>query len=562
MSPPRISVLFLQDSRLARGLGHGHENSTRKCAGLLYQDPYALRTASQCNGPQLEDLLLAHEQIAAELNSTTDNPLIDASEAKIHHGGNFQAVSITSAMEKARLNLQMIGKMLFAQCSELINPMLNNGLPPNLAADEPSLSFTMEGVHIGMASYMSELAYLANPVSSHVQSAEMHNQAINSLAFISTRYTLEAVELTSLMSASYLYTVCQALDLRVMKKTFFQTLEPALYSINCEMFGSFLAPVEVDELHATLWEHVQVTWLLSTNKDSQDRYTHIVESALAVLAQFLLLSPHQAVSGAFDAVASWKVLTLAALADTYVTTRANFFRNQPTADFLGRATRRMYRFVRETLRVPFHRGLEDHPTPTNAFSRDGRKKHTIGSWITVILETLRSGQMYEPLMECLSEIEGKSPANIAGEQAKTNEHCGADTNVKFNGHRSAGQKVETNGGCWEGEKGPLSGTEETWPPANGMVRDGAAIERRRHSLDLEDFLLIDVGIVSSRCTDRSQSCPKRVEGAGSNRRHSPTLGASSLQPMNCWLAIMFEGVFRSAILSVKICFSVEIGRRR
>lgn len=106
--------------------------------------------------------------------------------------------------------------------------MLNNGLPPNLAADEPSISFTMNGVDIGMASYMSELAYLANPVSSYVQSAEMHNQAVNSLAFISTRYTEQSVELVSLISALYLYVVCQALDLRVLQNTFFDHLEPEL----------------------------------------------------------------------------------------------------------------------------------------------------------------------------------------------------------------------------------------------------------------------------------------------------------------------------------------------
>lgn len=158
---------FLHGSRLVRGLEH--ENGSRKSSILLYQDRYALRTAPQWIGPQLEDLVLAHDQVTVELNSTTDNPLFDTTTQRTHHGGNFQAASVTSAMEKTRTSLQMIGKMLFAQSSELINPMLSNGLPPNLAADEPSLSFTMKGVDIGMASYMSELAFLANPVSSHVQ---------------------------------------------------------------------------------------------------------------------------------------------------------------------------------------------------------------------------------------------------------------------------------------------------------------------------------------------------------------------------------------------------------
>ncbi|KAI7581121.1 phenylalanine ammonia-lyase, partial [Hortaea werneckii] len=120
-----------------------------KWAGL-YQDRYALRTASQWIGPQIEDLMLSTRQLDVELNSTTDNPLIDADEGIVHHGGNFQAVSVTSAMEKTRLALNMLGKLMFAQSSELINPMLNNILTPNLCFDEPGVSFTFKGVDINM----------------------------------------------------------------------------------------------------------------------------------------------------------------------------------------------------------------------------------------------------------------------------------------------------------------------------------------------------------------------------------------------------------------------------
>ena len=448
--------LFLSDSRLARGLDH--QEDTRQRGGLLYQDRYALRTASQWIGPQLEDLLLAHEQVTTELNSTTDNPLIDVAGGTTHHGGNFQAVSITSAMEKARLSLQMIGKMLFAQSSELINPMLNNGLPPNLAADEPSLSYTMKGVDIGMASYMSELAFLANPVSSHVQSAEMHNQAINSLAFISARYTLQAVELTSLMSASYLYTVCQALDLRVLTITYFQSVEPALYSLHCEIFGKLPASIDVDGLHGKLWEHIQIIWLSTANKDSQDRCSHIVESGLAVLADFFLNCSNQVLTGALSAIASWRSLAMPVLFDTYISTRSQFFQQQTTPDFLGRATSRMYAFIRKTLGVPFHIGLQDHPTPKDMYASDGTKKQTIGSWIGIIYESIRSGQLHGPLMECLVDTVAGSTANGAEEEVATNGHANGHTN---------GHSGDANGylNCVHGQK-------------------------RRHSLDLVDSAAI------------------------------------------------------------------------
>ena len=94
----------------------------------LRQDRYSVRTAAQWIGPQLENLLLAHKQVTIECNSTTDNPLIDTASGRVLSGGNFQAMAITSAMEKTRASVQVIGRMLFAQCTELINPALSNGL--------------------------------------------------------------------------------------------------------------------------------------------------------------------------------------------------------------------------------------------------------------------------------------------------------------------------------------------------------------------------------------------------------------------------------------------------
>ena len=88
--------------------------------GSLRQDRYSIRTASQWIGPVLEDLILAHQQVTIECNSITDNPLING--GRILHGGNIQARSITSAMEKTRIGLESMGRMLFAQCSEIIDP--------------------------------------------------------------------------------------------------------------------------------------------------------------------------------------------------------------------------------------------------------------------------------------------------------------------------------------------------------------------------------------------------------------------------------------------------------
>jgi phenylalanine ammonia-lyase len=374
----------------------------------LYQDRYALRTSSQWIGPQLEDLMLSAKQLEVELNSTTDNPLVDPEAGMVHHGGNFQAASVTSAMEKTRLSLQMLGKLMFAQCTELINPQLNHILSPNLCFDDPDLSYTFKGIDINMASYQSELAFLANPVSTHVQSAEMHNQAVNSLALISARYTLDAVELVSLMTSAFLYALCQALDLHVLYIEYMTLIEKKARPAFEDKFSTVLSPNDLAELWPQLFTAVKAGLTSAKSKALDERSRIAAEATLVPLTKSLAKSPKAAETNVFSSLIPWSDELATIIASSVRETRVRFSSGDgpTTLEYLGHGSATMYRFVRYELNVPLHKGLVEHPTYPNA-ERDGVRasageKVTLGKRISTIYGALRTGRMRKVLLECLA----------------------------------------------------------------------------------------------------------------------------------------------------------------
>jgi len=374
---------------------------------LARSDRYACRTAPQWIGPVLEDLQLAHSQVCIEINSATDSPIIDYS-GKMLHGGNFQAKSIASAMEKVRQACQSLGQIHFAQCTELINPASNKGLPPNLVIDEPSQSGTFKGTDILIAGLQSELGFLSNPVSSHVQFAETGYQGINSLALLSGRYTLTAVDVLTQLVAAHLVALCQALDLRALHIQFLYALAPKFKILTRRCLSECVEEITPSsegggaEIAYDLWVHLSEQINRTTQLDSRARF----ESAMDYL-QTRLLREVPTTQQSLEAVQQWNYDCVNEVSATYLTVRARYLGNPDATPILGKASRRMYTYVRRTLEVPFfgsdYLSKAEWDDGTSQFN-NRYKYRSMGAMISAVYEAMRNGALYSTVVDCFEEV--------------------------------------------------------------------------------------------------------------------------------------------------------------
>lgn len=184
------------------------------------QDRYSTRCAPHVIGVVEDALPFWRQYLETELNSANDNPLIDAENGKVMHGGHFYGGHVAFVMDSLKQAAANLADLLDRQLAQLVDTRFNHGLPSNLSgatAERAPLNHGYKAVQIGASAWTAEALKLTMPASVFSRSTECHNQDKVSMGTIAARDALRVLTLVEQVAAATLHAACQGLELRANK---------------------------------------------------------------------------------------------------------------------------------------------------------------------------------------------------------------------------------------------------------------------------------------------------------------------------------------------------------
>ncbi len=201
------------------------------------QDAYSLRCAPQVHGAVRDALAAARRAFDIELNSVTDNPLVIDDE--IFSGGNFHGEPLALQLDALAVALTVLAGISERRIDRLVNPALNEELPPFLA-NHAGLESGFMMLQVSAAALVAENRVLAHPASTGSITTSGNKEDFVSMGMTAAMKLKQVVRNTRYVLAMELLAAARALDcLRPLKSS------PAIERIRAEL-AAFSPPWTAD----------------------------------------------------------------------------------------------------------------------------------------------------------------------------------------------------------------------------------------------------------------------------------------------------------------------------
>ncbi|MGJ8744065.1 HAL/PAL/TAL family ammonia-lyase [Polaribacter sp.] len=189
-----------------------NKQSTETVFKEKVQEYYSLRCVPQILGPVLDTLNNVEKILIEEVNSANDNPIVDVAKKHVFHGGNFHGDYVSLEMDKLKIVVAKMTMLAERQLNYLLNPRLNDILPPFVNLAKLGLNFGMQGVQFTATSTTAESQMLANPMYVHSIPNNNDNQDIVSMGTNAALITKKVIENAFEVVAIELITIIQAIE--------------------------------------------------------------------------------------------------------------------------------------------------------------------------------------------------------------------------------------------------------------------------------------------------------------------------------------------------------------
>jgi histidine ammonia-lyase len=181
------------------------------------QDAYCLRCMPQVHGAARGALEHVREVIEIETGSATDNPLIfcepGPGAGEVLSGGNFHGAPLGLALDYAAIAVTDLMSISERRIDRLINPDINEGLPPFLS-DTPGVSSGLMIAHVAAAALLNEAKVLSHPASVDSVPTSGGKEDHVSMGMTSALKLRQVVENAEHVLAIELMSAAQGLDYR------------------------------------------------------------------------------------------------------------------------------------------------------------------------------------------------------------------------------------------------------------------------------------------------------------------------------------------------------------
>ena len=173
------------------------------------QDAYSLRCAPQVHGAVRDAIENARRVFEIELNAVTDNPLVVGDE--IFSAGNFHGEPLALQLDALAVALTVLSGISERRVDRLVNPALNEELPPFLT-NHAGLESGFMMLQVTAAALVAENRVLAHPASTGSITTSGNKEDFVSMGMTAASKLKRVVTNTRYVLAIELLTAARALD--------------------------------------------------------------------------------------------------------------------------------------------------------------------------------------------------------------------------------------------------------------------------------------------------------------------------------------------------------------